>query len=174
MNIIITWKSGSWKTTISNYLEQNYWYSIPYNYTTRKPREFDEKDYSEYMFVSKEHFKYLWDKGYLINRTEFDWNNYWIWKNTLSLENVIFIVDEFWRKELKEKIPDAITVWVETSDFERRKRLYARWLRWEDLEERLYWKSENMWPSNSCIIVDGTKPVEEIAYSLIGNNKWTE
>mgnify|MGYP001942722292 CR=1 FL=1 len=172
--IIITWKSWSGKTTLSNYLEENCGYSIPYNYTTRSPRVYDEKDYSEYCFISPSYFEWLWEQDRLLNRTEFNWNQYGIGIETLNLEKLVFVVDSDWREKLLQIFPTAQTVWVETSDFERRKRLYARGLSWLDLEARLDWLSEQMNPSSTCIIVDGTTPVKEIVYSLIEDNKWTE
>ena len=166
--IIIVGKSWGWKTTLSDHLEENYNYNIPQNYTTRPPRSWDDKDYSEYRFVSNLHFNHLKENWELLNWTEFNWNQYWTWKE-LYWDDVVFVVDQTWREDLLKHFPDAVTVWVEIDWFTRRKRLFDRGLRGEDLESRLDWPSEQMTPTNSCIIIDGTIPVEESAKKLIDN-----
>lgn len=164
--IIITGKSWSWKTTLSDHLEETYSYSIPYNYTTRKPREYNKKDFSEYLFVSRLYFEHLRDSGQLLNWTEFNWNYYWTGAQ-LYWEDNVFVVDDNWRQDLLNIFPDAITVWVEVDSFTRRKRLFDRGLRGEDLEARMEGASEQMKATDSCYIIDWTAPVEESAKTLI-------
>ncbi len=163
--IIITGKSWSGKTTLSKQLQEAHDYEIPYNVTTRKPREYDDFDYSEYRFVSKEHFQFLKDKDLLLNHTEFNWNQYWT--TWIFDEKTVFVVDQSWREDLLKLFPTAHTVWVEVSSFTRRKRLFARGLEGEALENRIDWPSEQMVPSESCIRFDGTQDIKEGAKNLI-------
>jgi len=163
--IIIVWKSWGGKSTLSKELEESHWYNIPYNVTTRQPREYDDFDYSEYRFVSKEHFDYLKENWRLLNHTEFDWNQYgttWIFD-----DKTVFVVDQSWREDLLKLFPAAHTVWVEVSTFTRRKRLFARGLEGEALENRIDWPSEQMRPSKTCLIFDWTQDVKEGAKNLI-------
>lgn len=165
MTIIIVWKSGSWKTTLSKQLQEAHDYEIPYNVTTRKPRENDEDDYSEYRFISKEYFEFLEKRNLLLNSTAFNWNQYWT--TWICDEKTVFVVDESGREDLLKIFPTAHTVWVETNSLIRKTRLYNRGLREEDLEERVNGESEQMSASSSCIVFDWTQDIIEGAKNLI-------
>ena len=163
--IIIVWKSWSWKTTLSNELQESFGYEIPFNVTTRKPREKDDSDYSEYRFVSEEYFDFLKRNSLLLNSTTFNQNSYWT--TGIYKEKTVFVVDQKWREDLLKIYPTAQTVWVEVNSLIRRTRLYERGLRDEALEERVNWASEDMSASPSCFIFNWTQNIKEGALKLI-------
>lgn len=97
MHIIITWVSGSWKTTLWDLLIKE-GFNLPINFSTREPR--DDTELDNYIFISKENFLKKLSKWDFIEYTYYNNNFYWISK--YIKENTIFILTPSWREILKE------------------------------------------------------------------------
>lgn len=140
--IILIGESGSGKTTILNKLvEKGFEKAI--NYTTRKPRENEEKNH-EYKFITKEDFNQMWSNGELLQRAEFNGEYYGISTSSLQ-ENVVCIsivdsVGDIKRraKELNIDNIDIITIYIYVSEEERIKRMRQRGDSIESIKTRLY------------------------------------
>jgi guanylate kinase len=112
--VLLTWVSWSWKSTLQNELINNYWWTKPINYTTRKPRwqnpykldwtwDFCTQYMDEYIYVSHDDFikKILnWD---FAEFTNYNWEFYWMTKFIDYSKNNIIIVDPIWLVFLKKK-----------------------------------------------------------------------
>ena len=104
MITLITGVSASWKTTLADYLVENYWYKKLINFTTREMRT--EKELDDYVFLTEEKFikKLLnWD---FFEFTVYNWNFYWIW--WIDIDNInwdyIAIVEPIWRAQFVSKL----------------------------------------------------------------------
>jgi len=100
--LILTWVSGSWKTTVMKGLLNTYpeMYAKPLQFTTRKPRSDLEMD--EYVFLTHQQFmKKLinWD---FIEYVEYNKELYAVWKYFDAKKTNIFIAEPVWREALKK------------------------------------------------------------------------
>lgn len=112
--VVITWVSGSGKTTIQDKMISSWEWSRPNNVTTRKPRDENifnsldwDWDYSsdesnEYIFFDKIKFEAFNDRWYFLETTNYWWNRYWI-LNALPKGNIVVIVDPIGRAEILRK-----------------------------------------------------------------------
>lgn len=139
--LILIGESGSGKTTILNKLVEK-GFEKAVNHTTRKPRE-NEKQASEYKFLSKEEFNKMWDNGELLQRADFNNEYYGISTSSLK-DNVacISIVDSV--KDIKNRAKELNidnvkiqTVYVYVNEQERINRMEARGDSEESIQKRL-------------------------------------
>jgi guanylate kinase len=171
--VLITWVSGSWKTTLQNRLLELWWVR-PINFTTRKPRDTnidrvdDEWDYSskelqEYVFLDYDtYFKKLrsWD---FIEHTHYNWNWYGIWWCMPKNKNVCIVVDPIGREQL---VRDLTLSWhkVETYfiSIDRETQLNRLIERGDDAKAINARKKDFEWfyPSKSCTILDWLDSIE--------------
>lgn len=84
--ILLVGKSGSGKTTIAEYLEENYGMKMLESYTTRKPRYEGEKGH---VFVTKDDYH---NAENIVASTFFDNNYYWATQEQCE-EADIYIID---------------------------------------------------------------------------------
>jgi guanylate kinase len=143
---VISAPSGTGKTTLCNKLLEDYsslYYSI--SYTTRKPRK-DEQDGIDYFFIDEDTFKSMIDEGKFL-----EWaivhNHYYgtakdyIYESLAEGKNLILDIDPQGARQLKNKIKDAIFVFViapSIKDLEQRLRN-----RRTESEEMLHLRLEN-------------------------------
>lgn len=139
--LILIGESGSGKTTILNKLVEK-GFEKAVNHTTRKPRE-NEKQASEYKFLSKEEFNKMWDNGELLQRADFNNEYYGISTSSLK-DNVacISIADSV--KDIKNRAKELNidnvkiqTVYVHVNEQERISRMKARGDSEESIQKRL-------------------------------------
>ena len=164
--VLITWISWSWKTTLQDYMLENWW-TRPINFTTRKPRSDNELD--EYGFISKSNFlTKLWNWDFL-ESTNYWWNFYWISKTLPESDKVCIILDPIWRSQVMELFNREWvryeSYYLEISKIEQKRRLRLRWDTAEEIEKRL---RDNEWfhPTPFCTIIDWTSSIEDI-YKII-------
>lgn len=100
--LVITWVSGSWKTTIMESLLKDYpnYFWRPIQYTTRQPR--DDKELDSYVFLTKAQFYTKLENGDFIEFTEYNWNLYAISAYIDTTLSNIFIVEPVWRASIKK------------------------------------------------------------------------
>ena len=72
--VIITWVSGSWKTTLHEMLKKRDGFNCPLHYTTRKPR--NDKELDEYVFLTNEQFLTKLQNGDFSEHTVYNGNFY--------------------------------------------------------------------------------------------------
>lgn len=154
--IILIGESGSGKTTILNELEKR-GFGKAVNHTTRAKRE-EEKESTEYKFVTKDEFNDMWDEGKLLQRAEFNNEYYGISSDSLK-EDVacIQIVDSI--KDVKSKAfelgfdeKNITCFYIYVPAEERTKRMLARGDSLEAIQKRLEIDSEKF--KNAKEVVD--------------------
>lgn len=141
MQLIITWVSWSWKTTIMRNLLRKYpeIYGKPIQYTTRKPRSDSELD--EYIFLTHEQFiKKLtnWD---FIEYVEYNWELYAV-SVYFDREKVnIFIAEPVGRESLKKYFKlnwvKYVAAYISLDEDEVKKRLEQRGSNVWEIKKRL-------------------------------------
>lgn len=139
--IILTWVSWSWKTTIMEELLKDYPHSFgrPIQYTTRKPRSDSELD--SYVFLTKPQFFTKLENWDFIEFTEYNWNFYAISSIIDTTRSNIFIVEPVGRASLKKyfhthNIPYK-GYYLEITEEETKNRMINRWDSVQVIEERL-------------------------------------
>ena len=131
--LIISSPSGAGKTTLTRRLLQEFpelRFSV--SHTTRQPRA-NEVDGQDYHFVSKSEFKQVLDDDGFAEWAEVHGNLYGTSVNEIELARaagkvgVLFDVDYQGARQIKEKFPDAIGVFILPPSMEElRKRLDGR------------------------------------------------
>lgn len=161
--VIITWVSGSWKTTIQEEMLQRWW-KRPLNFTTRKPRNDWELD--EYVFLDRDkYFIKMWNWDFL-EHTNYNWNWYAISKY-LPKWNVCIVLDPVGREQVLEKISregldyNVTCVYLDINRKTQDQRLTSRWDSKEQKAER---KKDFNWfsPNSTWYVLDGTNEVKEL------------
>lgn len=138
---IITWVSGSWKTTIMESLLKEYpaHFWRPIQYTTREPR--DDKELDSYVFLTKSQFYKKLENGDFIEFTEYNWNLYAISAYIDTNLSNIFIVEPVGRAALKKFFhQNAIPyrwMYLELDEAEAKNRMINRWDSKKSIETRL-------------------------------------
>ena len=172
--ILITWESASWKTTLWKYLEDK-WIKSLYNYTTRTPRNNEEKD--NYIFLTNEQYLHRYKIWTFIETFIFNDNYYAIWKYTPKSDNNIFyaIVSNHWREQLKQYcINNKITVtevFIHIDKEVKEQRLRERFWNEEQLiQERLNEKWFS--PTENSLVINWEYPVEEQFNIIIWENEF--
>lgn len=169
--IILTWVSGSWKTTLLKKLMELYpeEFALPLQYTTRKPRWDSELD--QYIFLNHQMFlKKLvnWD---FIEYICYNKELYWIGKFFDKTKSNVFIAEPVGREALVKyfktnNIP-FIDFYLEIDEemmihrlgFSRRE---AQYVINERLEDFKYFH-----PLSNSIILDGTHSPEWLAEKVL-------
>ena len=116
--IIVSGYSGSGKGTLMKELLTRYpdTYALSISATTRSPRE-GEVDGREYFFVSKDEFEKMIAKGELIEYAKYVENYYgtprsYVEEQLQAGRNVILEIEIQGAMKIKEKIPEALLVFV--------------------------------------------------------------
>lgn len=139
--ILLTWVSGSWKTTIMENLIKEFPWKIwrPIQYTTRLPR--DDKELDSYVFLTREQFYTKLENWDFIEFTEYNWNLYAISSYIDTSISNVFIVEPVGRASLKKHfhinwIPYR-WYYLEVSEQEVKERMMGRWDTKKTIEKRL-------------------------------------
>ena len=116
MMIVLSSPSGVGKTTLSKKLSSLKKYKVSISYTTRKPRT-NEKDGSDYYFVSKNEFKKLIENNELIEYAKV-FDNYYgsskskVLNHLLNGNNVLFDIDWQGTEQNKKLNYKLITIFI--------------------------------------------------------------
>lgn len=139
--LIITWVSGSWKTTVMKSLVKEYphIYAKPTQFTTRQPRFDWELD--DYVFLNYSQFikKLLnWD---FVEYVEYNWNLYAVWAHFDTTKTNIFIAEPVGREALKKyfklnSIPYVAT-YITIPEQDIKSRLEQRWMTIDWINSRM-------------------------------------
>ncbi len=87
--ILLTWPSGSGKSSIVERLKQEYNIIQPIQFTTRQPR--NDKELDTYCFLSKEQFLIKLENGDFSEFTYYNWHWYWISAHFKSGTNIVIV-----------------------------------------------------------------------------------
>lgn len=137
--IILTWVSWSWKTSILEELIKNPIFGKPIQYTTRKSRWEHELD--SYVFLTKNQFHTKLENGDFIEFTEYNWELYAIGRYFNPNTSNIFIVEPVGRAAIKKYfklnwIPFK-SYYLETNKQVVQERMENRWDTVQTIEKRL-------------------------------------
>lgn len=89
--ILLTWVSGSWKTTLQKYMKENCWFDIPTSWTTRPLRSDSEMD--EYVFITKAQFFAKINNWDFLEYTNYNNNFYGISRNIDKYKNYVIVLE---------------------------------------------------------------------------------
>lgn len=172
--IIFTWVSWSWKTTLMEKLLEEYPSSFwrPIQYTTRKPR--DDKELDIYVFLTRTQFMDKLANGDFAEFTEYNWNLYAISSIINTSISNIFIVEPVGRSSLKKyfdinEIPHK-SYYLEISEEDTLKRLVGRWASVKEIESRLK-DFKYFYPEVTDKVLDATLPIDR-NISHIAKSNW--
>lgn len=166
--ICILGKSGSGKSTIEKKLEI-LGYNRIISYTTRKPRG-KEVSGKEYHFVNTEQFKSLIEKNILMEYAEYAGNMYGAPRPVGSINNVIVVESDGYRKIKQLYSEQAIGIYVDVSDelADERKGIRHDTSDTDAVKRR---KSDNekfmAVKEEVDLVVDGTKNPEDIVIEIL-------
>jgi len=124
---VITAPSGAGKTTMRNYLLENHpdlYFSV--SATTRKPRP-GEVIHKDYHFMTQEEYNQHLENNNFLEHAEVFGNYYGTLKQPIVERlkkgiNVLLDVDTKGAKQVKEKIPDAVLIFIEPPSMEELER----------------------------------------------------
>jgi guanylate kinase len=163
--VIITWVSGSWKSTLQQELLDR-WFKRPNNFTTREIRWDYELD--EYVFINEERYMFLLKEWAFLEHTNYNGNWYWV-SSTLPDWNIAIVLDPVGRAQVQEKLARAwiecVTVFLDITPELQDERLSKRWDTEEDRKRRT---NDFLWmlPTTKCRVYDWNLPANEIADDL--------
>lgn len=139
---VVSGSSGSGKGTVLGKLlkiSKKFVYSV--SATTRKPRK-GEKDGVNYFFVTKEQFETSIKNGEMLEYAEYCGNFYGTFKSYVCSQlekgiNVILEIEVCGAKQIKEKIPEAVLIFITPPNYEElKRRLYNRGTESEEIAEK--------------------------------------
>lgn len=141
--ITLTWVSWSWKSSIRDYLVENYeWFCKTTDATTRQPRADTELD--EYVFYTPRQMLDSKKRWAFIEFLEYWGEMYAILNNlkTLGSDNIVAVVLPEWVKQLREYAKtqedlEVISIKLNIQTRTQRNRLIARGDSIKDIERRL-------------------------------------
>ncbi len=132
---IISAPSGAGKTTLVKHalkrLNLDHAISRVVTYTTKTPREKEAVHGQDFYFISQAEFEQKITQGYFIEWSN-AYGNYYgspasIVEHMVRGESLIIILDRAGALQIKEKIPEAVLIWIYTSSIAvLRNRLEAR------------------------------------------------
>ncbi len=141
---VVSGPAGSGKGTVLAALfglSDKFRYSV--SATTRSPRR-NEKDGVNYFFVSREEFNRMVQQGDMLEHAEFVGNLYGTPKKFVDEQldrgmNVILEIEVCGAMQIKEKIPEAVLIFITPPSYEElKKRLHDRGTETEEvMQERL-------------------------------------
>ena len=161
--VIISGPSGSGKTSICNILTNNPKVSQSVSYTTRKPRD-GERDGVEYFFIEKSEFEKLIKENKFIEYAEYCGYLYGTSVSTINeaidKEDILILaIDVKGALQVMDKMPEAISIFIEAPDDETLKLRLKKRLTDDDavIEERFTVAREEMEYSKHydyCVVND--------------------
>ncbi len=149
--LIVSGLSGAGKGTICNRLMEKYpQYVLSISATSRKPRA-GETNGKEYFFISKEEFEDRLKKGLFLEHAQYVGNYYgtpkdWVENQLLQERDIILEIELQGAFQVKDKIPEAITIFILPPNMEELKnRLLKRGTETEEeIEKRMKRAEEEM------------------------------
>lgn len=168
MNIVIVGKSASGKTTMANYLSENFRYNKAVTATTRDKRK-DEVDGIDYYFLTEKEFN---DK---ISNDEFvEWAEYRGWKygtpkNEIYGENKIFVLNPDGLKSFKRHNIKCLVILLESQDGLRVIRQVKRGDNIKEIERRYYTDNNDFQNIREYVdfVVQNNKSIEKCIYDIL-------
>ena len=162
--LIITWISGSWKTTLQDELLSRWWVR-PINFTTRKPRSDEELD--EYVFLNTEQYFSKMKNWDFLESTNYNGNWYWV-SSHLQEWDVCIVLDPIGREQALEKmtrlLPNLkpVCIYLDLSSDKQIDRLRKRWDSDEQIKAR---QRDFKWfsPSKSSHCLDANLETKKLA-----------
>ncbi|MBS1257912.1 MAG: Guanylate kinase [Candidatus Scalindua arabica] len=161
--VIISGPSGSGKTSICKILTKNPKVKQSVSYTTRKPRD-GERDGIDYCFIDKSEFEKLIEEDKFIEYAEYCGYLYGTSISTIkeAIENdeiLILAIDVKGALQVIDKMPEAISIFINTPDDETLKHRLKNRLTDDDsvINERFVVAKEEMEYSKHydyCVIND--------------------
>lgn len=152
--VIITWISWSGKTSVQEILLERWW-TRPINFTTREPRS--EAELDEYVFLTKEQFKFKLENWDFLENTDYNNNYYWVWKHFNQSDKVCVILDPNWRDQVlaqrKDLDYDIISIYLDIPAEVQIQRLQKRWDSEENIRKRMK-DLEFFKPNKNSIVMD--------------------
>lgn len=134
--VIITWKSGCWKTTFVEELLK--YYNIPraINYTSRKKRNDQDNDYE---FFTQDEMIEKFKNDELLEFVKYNGEYYWIPKPKQDL--TIVILEPTWAAQAMKYCFDhrivILSIYLECRLDTLEKRMKKRWDKEEEIDKRL-------------------------------------
>ncbi len=159
---IISSPAGGGKTTLTNMiLEEDDKVKRIVTYTTRKKRK-NEKEGVDYIFVKKREFKKLIEEDAFLEYAKVHDNYYGtpkkeVFKLIEEGYDVVLVIDVQGMKQIKEKIPSAITIFILPPSFEELiNRMKLRGETQEEIEKRLQTAKKELaaWREYDYIIIN--------------------
>lgn len=161
--VIISGPSGSGKTSICKILTKNPEIKQSVSYTTRKPRD-GERDGIEYCFIERSEFEKLIDEDKFIEYAEYCGYLYGtpaaLIKEAIDNEEILLLaIDVKGALQIMDKMPEAISIFIEAPDDETLKRRLKNRLTDDDsvIEKRFIVAREEMGYSKHydyCVVND--------------------
>ncbi len=158
--ICLMGKGGAGKSTIESHLEK-----IGYNriisYTSRKPR-LNEENGKDYYFISASEFKGLIKKGILMEHTIFNNNYYGAPKPVGSINNVIVVETQGFRKIREIYGEQAIGVYIKAPENIRDRIKHRDNVSNAEIDQRIEVDNKvfDGIESEVDLIIDGGQPVD--------------
>ncbi len=174
--LILTWASGTWKTSITQNLCNNFWYKLYSWYTTREKREW-EIHKKDYFFLTVDKFLQIKNMLFWDDWTNtYNWNYYWLskyavkhkvnkYKDLIILPNWVTVAEEIY-KFIKNYQKQIVWIHLYTDKKTLEQRLNRRWEM--DIETRLnFWDSIWIVNSKNTINIEVSKKLKEVVKEII-------
>jgi hypothetical protein len=179
--VILTWVSGSWKTTIQEKLLE-LWRRRPINFTTREMR--DESELDEYIFISKAQFLTKLKNWDFLEHVEYNGNfygisNYFlrdsfkIWHKEYKAANlwnkIVIVAEPVWREQIAVALSKA---WIKYKKYfldippeVQYKRLVKRWDNILSIRERLN-DFDTFCPTAKCHVLNWELDIDLLVHLI--------
>lgn len=179
--VVVSGLSGAGKGTICKRLLEKYPdYVLSVSATSRKPRKGEENG-REYFFITKEEFEEMIRDGKLLEYARYVENYYgtpreWVEQQLESGKNIILEIELQGAFQVREKIPDAVLIFILPPDMdELKRRLINRGTEtMEEIEKRLERAVEEMAfiPEYDYVIVnDEVEKSVDMLHNIVRSEK---
>lgn len=172
--IIIVAESGAGKTTIEDYLIENYGFKRAISHTSRAKRVNDVEGVN-YFFVSKEEMERLYAEGELIERIDYMGEIYGFVKGQCLPDRIAVVTPDGLEQLSQHKDLNIVSFYLRVTPETRRSRMLGRGDSPESVEKRLY--NDNIVFAGAESMVDFVlendkdKTVEDITKEILGKVK---
>ena len=179
--VVVSGLSGAGKGTICKRLLEKYPdYVLSVSATSRKPRKGEENG-REYFFITKEEFEDMIRDGKLLEYARYVENYYgtpkeWVEQQLESGKNIILEIELQGAFQIRDKIPEAVLVFILPPDMEElKRRLVNRGTEtMEEIEKRLERAAEEMAfvPEYDYVIVnDEVEKSVDMLHNIVRSEK---
>ena len=182
--VVVSGLSGAGKGTICKRLLEKYPdYVLSVSATSRKPRKGEENG-REYFFITKDEFEDMIRDGKLLEYARYVENYYgtpkeWVEQQLESGKNIILEIELQGAFQIRDKIPEAVLVFILPPDMEElKRRLIGRGTEsMEEIEKRLERAAEEMAfvPEYDYVIVnDEVEKSVDMLHNIVRSEKEKE